>query len=185
MKPLLPVLAIVVALTGGHARANVLEYALPELVGLSGAPPETTWVVYTGDVAVVTAVSLNITGLVSQLGVLECGQPPTPAVWTLDIGVSVRKPLEADYWSGLATLSETGTFDVTVALSPGGFTGLDPGDVIAVEYTFAPSAFPASCTPVGDPPLGATGSITLVLEVDYPIPLDASTWGRIKALYAD
>jgi hypothetical protein len=185
MKPLLPVLAVAVALTGGHAQANVLEYVLPELVGMSGAPPETTGVVYTGDVAVVTAVSLSITGFVNQLGVLECGQPPTPEVWTLDISVAVRKGLQMGYWSGLAILSETGTFDVTVALSPGGFTGLDPGDVIAVEYTFAPSAFPAICTPVGDPPLGATGNVTLVLEVDYPIPLDASTWGRIKAFYAD
>jgi hypothetical protein len=83
-------------------------------------------------------------------------------------------------------VQQPGDYDRTaaLALSPG-FDGLNAGDVIHVKFRFEAGEW--ACLPAYPGHLVETEAtltgVTLLIEVADPVPVEHTTWGRIKSLY--
>jgi len=166
---------------------GVIEFELPELAGMTADTSLTTTFVYRGPNGSVNLVSARVTGTVDYLGLIECFTvPPDTSEWPLDIGTSIRKQGETGYWSGWpGFLEQIGPFDDTYIhhIRNNGFTTLSDGDIVQVDLYFFPAALVGLCHPITAPSTATLSRASILLDVSAPVPVEESTWGRIKALY--
>jgi hypothetical protein len=173
------------------AHADILEFDMPGLTGNSTDALVTSSFVYNGPSAAVTSISIRVMGVVTDLGEICCGGPaycpgptydwfmkwygfvantddPSPGRW------SASYP---GYLDQIAAFDETGPGE-----NQDGFTSLSDGDVINVSLYFGRANWLGECDLI-QTPTGTMNSVTVIMDVTYPLPVNASTWGAIKALY--
>lgn len=180
--------AVLVGMLGiaGVAHAEVFEYELPELAGPSGAE-RTTTVAYTGPAGAVNALSVRVEGTVDVLGYVEClgNVEPDTSVWPLTVSTRLQKPGDTGYWSGSGPfLDALGSFDLAWGHNTfnNGFSQLANGDDIQVRLIFLPAAIVGICGPITGPTEGTATRVVLSIDVSPAVPVETSTWGRIKHL---
>jgi len=186
MKNILLLVCVVLVLAG-TANAEVYEYVLPELNGPSTGD-KTTTLTYTGPAGAVNSLTIRIEGTVDVLGYVVCegSVEPDTSVWPLAPGSHLLKPGDTGYWIGSGSFLETlGPFDDSWIHHTfnGGFTELATGDDIEVNLYFGPAALVGICSPMTLPTAGTMTRVTLLIDVSPPVPVEPSTWGRIKSLY--
>jgi hypothetical protein len=167
--------------------AEVFEFELPDLAGMTAGTNVTTAFVYDGPDGNVNSIMARVIGDVHYIGRVECfTEPPDTSDWPLDFGTALRKPGETGYWTGWPDfLDQVGPFDRTYGHNTysGGFTTVSNGDTIQVDAHFLPAALVGICHPITPPPTGTVSRALILLDVSAPVPVEESTWGRIKALY--
>lgn len=175
-------------------RAETLEFPLAGFAG--GFDTYRTGKTYTGEAKQVVSVSLRITASIDQVGKVFCIHAPGvpeeywgPCIHGPRIGGGVWKN---DDRTGTffdlkdRIVREAGDYDRTPALdaSPG-FDGLNAGDVINVKFRFEAGdwcCLPAYPIHLVETEATLTG-VTLLIDVADPVPVEHTTWGRIKSLY--
>ena len=180
-------LAGILLIFTGIANAEVYEYDLPALTGPSIGDRVTTFT-YTGPAGAVNSLTVRVEGTVDVLGFTEClgNVPPDTLVWPLSPGSHLLKPGDTGYWIGSGAFLEVlGPFDDswTHVTFNGGFSELTTGDDIEVNLYFGPAALVGICGPITGPTEGTATRVTLLIDVSPPVPVEPSTWGRIKSLY--
>lgn len=180
------IVATILLLTAGAATADVFEYELPDLNGPSTGDRMTT-MTYTGPSGAVNSLTVRLEGTVDALGFVVCEGvvPPDTSVWPLGPGSHLLKPGDTGYWLGSGSFLETlGAFDDswTHHTFNGGFSELTTGDQIEVHLYFGPAALVGICSPMGDPTAGTATRVTLSIDVSPSVPVEETTWGRIKSL---
>ncbi len=180
-------LCVLLLVTAGTGYAEVFEYDLPALTGPSIGDRVTTFT-YTGPAGTVNSLTVRVEGTVDVLGYTEClgNVPPDTLVWPLSPGSHLLKPGDTGYWIGSGSALEVlGPFDESWFHHTfnGGFTELTTGDDIEVNLYFGPAALVGVCGPITPPTAGTATRVTLLIDVSSPVPLEPSTWGRIKSLY--
>jgi hypothetical protein len=68
------------------------------------------------------------------------------------------------------------------AESQNGFPTMSDGDVFDVRLYFGKGRWIGECNLIR-PPVGTMYTVTILMDVTYPVGTEATTWGRIKALY--
>ncbi|MDH3197970.1 MAG: hypothetical protein OEO21_06995 [Candidatus Krumholzibacteria bacterium] len=174
---------------------TTLEIPLP---GLLGAYPydrdnyeRSVTFVYDGVDARVHSGSIHLVGEVVDVGLLNCclSSPcEYMPVWPLQTYASLRRAETSGYWHSGEMYAEKGAFDTTSGLARvrSGFETIAHGDELTVHLLVGPTAFIAICAPASDPPSGAIAEAVLVLEIEpsgSPSPVEAASWGRMKAIY--
>ena len=181
------------SLVGPAAQAEILEFDIPGFAGSSSSTVRIDSFTYHGDNATVKNVSLRVVGTVDDLGLLTCeappGEPPDTTSWQMDWSGSARKSCdpENDLWFGGAYsyYHETGPFDETSDLTNNrGFSTLSEGDTIEVTFRFWAGDWIGVCHLI-EPPVGTVTSVTVLIDVSYPVPVGSTTWGHVKGTFGD
>lgn len=141
-----------------------------------------------------SSVRLHLQGSVAG-GALACsGFPTMPdlVIWPMDFAAFIYDPLNESYWHAGELTPETGDpgniyeFEFTDSFrslfnaSWDFFVGST--HTLELEFHGIPSAFIAICSVV-DFPSGSVTRAELILEGDFPLAAEPTTWGRIKSLY--
>jgi hypothetical protein len=187
MKLLCVLLTVLLLVTAGTVYAGVYEYVLPDLNGPSTGD-KTTTLTYTGPAGAVNSLTIRIEGTVDVLGYVEClgNVEPDTSAWPLGPGSRMLKTGDTGYWTGSGQfLDLPGPFDDswTHFTFNGGFSELATGDDIEVNLFFGPAALVGMCGPITSPTSGTMTRVTLSIDVSPAVPVETSTWGRIKCLY--
>jgi hypothetical protein len=172
------------------ASAEIIQF---DVVGLTGESADTVAVdslVYHGPPAAVNSISVRVTGYVSDLGEICCGGPaycPGSAYpWFLAWWLTIDKFNDAySKWEAATTdyLDQAIPFDQTdAAESQGGFPSINEGDVFDVQMFFGPGGWIGDCD-LMTPPVGTMVTVTIYMDVSFPLPAESATWGQIKALF--
>jgi hypothetical protein len=185
-KLLVPLL---LTLSASVARADSIEFDMPGLTGNSTDMIVTDSFVYTGPAAAVNAVSIHVVGNVIDLGEICCGGPaycPGPTYdWFMNWYAHIKRPADAGRWTAdhPGLLDQVMAFDQTgLGETQNGFASLSNGDEVDVSLYFGRGAWLGECDLI-QTPTGTLTSVTVILDVTYPLSVDVSTWGKIKALY--
>jgi len=170
------------------AAAEVLEIPLPALLGSYPIGPGNTSRTVAFQLpripTVIHGVSFRVVGT-SNIGVADCHQAGTADLWPMEF-VAEMKYSPDDYWQALEEPSYSpGVFTRTAEFEPAMETTtwefmLD-GEADVTLFG-APLAVLGLCDPI----LFPTGNITeavLIVDAEFTLAVEASTWGRIKALY--
>jgi hypothetical protein len=182
------ILSGILLVVAGLANAEIYEYELPDLTGPSTNGEQMTTLVYDGAAGTVNSLTLLIEGTVDVLGLIVCESvvPPDTSVWPLGPGSRLLKAGDTGYWyGGGEMLDALGPFadSWTHNTFNGGFPGLVAGDTIEVYLCFCPTVLVGLCSPITAPTAGTATSVTLAIDVAPIVPVEDSTWGRIKGLY--
>lgn len=171
------------------AHAEILEFDMPGLTGSSADSLVTDSLVYDGPSAAVNAIAIRVTGVVTDLGEICCGGPalcPGETYdWFMTWHGNLRKPSDTGKWvvSYPDYLDQVAAFDQTGSgESQNGFASLANGDVINVALYFGRANWIGECDLI-QTPAGTMTSVTVIMDVSYPLPSRMSTWGGVKALY--
>jgi len=88
------------------------------------------------------------------------------------------------HWWGGFSVEADGSFDQQGDIVRyDGFTMLHPGDRLRLSTSLHPWGYVDLCSPITPAPFGSVSSATLFFDVEYVVPAERSTWGRIKATY--
>jgi len=176
------------------ARAEVVEFDVPGLTGGTADTIRVDTVVYHGPTAAVNLIYYQIKGHLDYLGRVTCVVPPGTPVdtldWFFDVTGYMKKPAD-DWWTtfpfgGHQFVRQVGPFDETQTHRPRGgveLQQLTDGDVIKVGLLFKMSGWIGVCFLIGPPAAGTVQEVTVKFDVSYQLPVETSTWGRIKSLY--
>jgi hypothetical protein len=52
-----------------------------------------------------------------------------------------------------------------------------------IKVVGVPSEYPDICYPVSASPTLTVTEAVLIVDAEFPVPVEATTWGRIKALF--
>lgn len=183
--------ALLLAALAPAAYADIVEFDVPGLTGNSADSLQTSSFVYNGPPAAVNAVSVRVAGEVTDLGEICCGGPglcPGPTYdWFMTWYAFIRKagdPLNTK-WSAATPDSpdHLGPFDQTdAAENQNSFMSLSPGDAISVDLYFGRASWLGECDLIRTT-AGTLSTVTVILDVAYPLATESATWGKIKALY--
>lgn len=184
----LPLSLTVIILTCTLVQAEVLEFPLPNITG--GLSTYQDSVLYAGDTLQVLSVRLVVAAVIDDLGYQICPTAPPQPAEVCDLGFLfngiVWKNRDSDVAygpKGYSEQTETGDYEKTILWSSGGFTDLVFGDVIRVGFSIYKHL--NCCSPpveTSDPVVTLT-SVTLIIEASDQVPVEQTTWGRIKSLY--
>lgn len=183
-------IAALLLLLSAPAGAAVVEIPLPELAGTYGlqTPNGRTATFHLPSFpAAIHGVSLRVRGT-TEVGIIRCTPPNTDAPWpTTTLGEMVAGPHE--FW-----LSETtnppvaGAFETVTPFEfyssnhlPATWTFLDDGEG-TISFSGSPIFQLCDCVYL-DPPSVTVTEVTLIIEGDFPVPIEVQSWGRIKAAY--
>ncbi len=171
-----------------NARSTVFEFELHDLAGSSGDTSRTTTFVYQGPTGAVNSLSVRVIGIVDNLGFVECyvSELPDTSVWPLEISSRIKKPGDIGYWLGIGPfLEQLDSFDETFAhyTYTGGFSTVSAGDSFHVELLFGPALIVGLCGPITPPSTGVMDKVTVLIDVLSSVPVEHTTWGRIKSLF--
>ena len=180
----------VLAVASPLAQAEILEFQLPNIAGGFSYPMYRESVMYTGDSVQVTSVTLHVAAIIGELGSQYCPEAPPLPGYTCPLGVffdgTVWKNQETnvDYNRDHHEDTQTGDFYLDMGLRPTpGFNELVLGDIIQVGFRFYENIMCCPGLPVTMGPVATLTSVTLSIEVGDEVPIDLTTWGRIKGLY--
>lgn len=185
------VLALTLLLTPTLSPAETIEVPLPELHGpypLGGGLAERYTEFQLPQVpTAINGAWLRLGGTLT-VGELICeGVGSSP--WPMEFYAWMKDTVTAGYWSSSNhDPQETGPFETTTAFEkryPFNATWDHLMDGQGEIGLFgAPAALVGLCTKVSEPS-AVIDEAVLVIDVDFPLPVEAGTWGRIKSLYSD
>jgi hypothetical protein len=190
------VVAALIVVVGSPVRAERLRFALPEFTG--GFATYNTTVVYTGEPREILSVSVRVVASIEQLGRVFCihapGVPEEYWGW-FTFGPVLRARVwrngddGTDHSLDYRIIEQSGDYNRRLILTPEpGFDVLQDGDLIHVRFDFW-AGVPAACLPVYPGFLVETEAtltgVTLLIDVPDSVPVEQSTWGRIKSLYGE
>jgi hypothetical protein len=147
-------------------------------------------VLYPGDTLEVLSVSLVMRAVIDDLGYQICPTAPPQPAEVCDLGFLFegvvwknRDSAVAYGPSGYSEQTETGDYEKTILWRGGGFNELVSGDVVRVSFDIYKHI--NCCVPpveTSDPVVTLT-SVTLLIEVPDQVPVEQTTWGRVKGIY--
>lgn len=178
-------------LSAATVQAEILQFDMPGLTGSSSDSVKVDSLVYHGPAAAVNSVSFRVTGVVTDLGEICCGGPEycpgETYPWFLTWWGTIERFDDPVFGKWVASttsyLDQAIPFDMTdEAESQNGFPSMADGDIFDVRLYFGKSAWIGECDLIR-PPAGTMLTVTILMDVSYPLETQATTWGRIKALY--
>lgn len=186
MRNAILLVVVIVTSCASICYSEVIEVQLPQLLGTYSNTTRTCEFVLDVTPTVVYSVCIRYTGTVS-VGSLYCGWPPgDPTPMGLGFDASIRDTISGDLWvADRFTEAESGPFEMTVpfdSLLVGSptweFLTLGGGTVKCTGYSS-----PAGGECYYDPyPSATIEEAVLIIEGEFPVATEASTWGRIKSL---
>lgn len=170
------------------ASAEVVEISLPALLGHYPVSPGNTSRTVAFQLpripTVIHGVSFRVVGT-SNIGVANCHGIGTADLWPMEF-VAEMKYSSDDYWRALedpsyasGSFTRTSEFEGTTEATTWEFLMDGAGEVTLFGS-------PLSTLELCDPILVPTGNITeavLIVDAEFTLAVEPSTWGRIKALY--
>jgi hypothetical protein len=190
---MLRILVVLLICSVSVAQAEVIQF---EMTGLTGDIDD--WLnvdslYYDGPGAVVNSVSIRVAGAVTDLGLICCSDtqtcPDDAYAWIVGWWGSVEHiddpdPVHGKWVAGQTEiLSIITSFDQTdVAENQNSFNSISAGDVFIVELYFGPYGWIGDCEMV-QPPAGTKYTVTVLMDVSYPLPTQPTTWGQVKTLF--
>jgi hypothetical protein len=170
------------------AAAEVVEIPLPALLGdypfSAGSVSRTVAFQLPRIPTVIHGVSFRIVGT-SNIGVADCHGVGTADLWPMEF-VAEMKYSPDDYWQAreepsysFGIFTRTAEFEPALETTTWEFLLDGEGEVTLVG---APLAALEQCDPLVFP----TGNIieaVLIVDAEFTLAVEPSTWGRIKALY--
>lgn len=195
MKRLFCLFCVFICSTISSSRGVIVEYELPGVLGdysysdslPSGGYERFDSLIYEGPQAVIRSVSYRYSGSTVS-GLIECcivepSCPDTSSYPMEGTSTLIRKPGDTGYWWGVGQIYEDGPFQTQGPLAThGGFQTIFSDDIIQIEVLLYPVAVVGMCSTLAYPE-GTITEAVLVLDLEYSIPTENQTWGRIKALY--
>jgi hypothetical protein len=179
---------VLVGLMSASARAEIVEISLPELTGAypldEPDPGRFVTIQLDRHPDFIRNAWLHVEGT-SVPGLADCGGGGQADVWRMEFNAELDDGT-GDWWYSICSSAFLpGQFTSTVVFEP--FSGTATWDfLLDGEAVMLFSGLPASeqtiCTPI-IVPHGNLTEVTLVIDGDFPLPVRASTWGSIKALY--
>lgn len=170
------------------ARAEVIEVLLP---GLAGAYPGDSTTTRSAIIQlpripdVIHSVSIRVEG-VSIVGVAHCQQSGSANVWPMEfVGEMTGSPDRSwlafpppRYLSG--QFESTGDFEPLTEESTWDFLMDGEGEIV---LSGGPLRELLLCDPILWPQGASVTEAWLIVDADFPLAVEATTWGRVKALY--
>jgi hypothetical protein len=182
-------LLVTVVLALSTANAEVLEIPLPGLLGVYPLDEQnaTRTVEFELPQAplVVNGAWFRISGT-TGVGTTTCdGGGLYP--WPMDVSAFMADTVSAHVWIAWALMpEEPGPFAWTAEFRPIPSTAtwefLLDGEA-EISLFGAPTALVGLCWPVSAPPTANVEEAVLIVDAEFPVGLEATSWGRIKALY--
>ena len=179
--------------------AETLEFPLPNALGdypRSGVRPSEAYAFYDtlsyyGQKGRVLNICAALVGEAESGLLVDRRSPSRPDTvpWRMMTETSAKRIGDPgrswnNNWAGWTQIVDEPAYSITIDLySEGGFTTLESGDQIQVRQSLAPSGHVAIYSEITPDPTGSISEARLLIEVDYLIPADNGTWGRIKALF--
>jgi hypothetical protein len=173
------------------AQAEIIEFELTGLTGNSADSLKADTLVYHGFPAAVNSISFRVTGTVTDLGEICCGGPEycpgDTYPWFMTWWGSIERFDDPFYGKWVAStpgyLDQVIPFDLTgTAESQNGFPSIADGDIFDVRLYFGQAAWIGECDLIRAP-AGTMVTVTIVMDVSYPLKTETTTWGRVKALF--
>jgi hypothetical protein len=170
------------------AEGGLRQFDLPELTGSTVDTLRTVSFSYQGPPGTVLGGSMSVTGVIDFMGKLSCPDypPPDTVNWPMGVSAVVRTP---DYgaWDGRTPIltEEFEPFEESFELETSRTepSVIREGDEVRVEFIMRPTGYVGSCAPATEPTTAYLVRVTVTLHVSYWIPVENTTWGRVKALY--
>jgi hypothetical protein len=178
-----------VALASSSVYAGLREYEMPGLAGPSADTARVDTLVYNGPSGSLTKLFINVSGYIDEMGRVLCPDwpPPDTVNWSMSTVVTVKKPGTSGYWQGgpAVLTAEWEPFNYVTELIAWnvGYTELIDGDILEISMLFRESGIVHTCFELTPPTTGVLLRVALQTEISYWIPVENTTWGRIKALY--
>lgn len=167
------------------AAAETVEVALPALLGPYPVSPgefaRTATVVLPKTPQLIHGCSLRIVAT-GTIGVADCGSIGHLDAWPMEYVAE----MEGNEWIAFHDPHfSPGLFESTATFEP--FIGEPTWELLLdgqadVTLSGAPWSALGSCDPVVVP-MGNVLEAYFVVDADFELPVEATTWGRIKALY--
>lgn len=187
---MLAIVALGAMLTGASAGATTIEIPLPGLLGVypldESNVTRTTTFVLPEIPAAINGVSFRIAGT-TEVGELLCEGGVTSA-WPMDFQAYMEDPAISRLWSAWSPMPEvSGPFGWTTAFttSPPNTT-TDWAFLLDGEHEItlwgAPAPLGGFCSVISSPTAIVTEAV-LIIDTESPVPVESSTWGRVKALF--
>jgi hypothetical protein len=174
------------------SRSEIRYVPLPELTGeYPGATPTTRTASFDLGVAptLVRGAKISLVGG-ATVGVLTCPDEitlePREFPWVFELDATMNDAATGGFWiSSGTTSSEGGPFETLRAfyrIFGAGWTFLNDGTG-QVDLRVVPTGYIAECIPTVVPVVAIVTEAYLVLDAEFPVPVETTTWGQIKALY--
>ncbi len=167
-------------------------FPLPELIGeYYGATPVTRTASFAiGTVpALIREARISLVGGAST-GILQCPDEitlmPREFSWFFELDATMDDLATGGLWiaGGIAS-SQTGPFEILEEFRPiwhAGWTFLNDGRG-EVNLRVVPTGYIAECMPIEIPQVAIVTQAYLMLDGDFLVPIERTSWGQIKALY--
>lgn len=180
------VLAATALLVASSAHATVIEIPLPGLLGSYQNTSHTVSVVLPASPAVIHGASFRVSGT-KVAGQMYCDEPFPPSVQPLPIALSAELPADdfssAWFAEDPAVMTASGAFTWTSAFYPVPFSATWSFLMDGIANLTFLGADPGTWCQVLSSPSAVITEAVFIIDADFPIPIEASTWGKIKALY--
>ncbi len=175
------------------AQAEIIQFDITGLTGGSVDSLQLDSLMYSGPTGVVNSVSMRVTGVVTDLGEICCDPPencPEDAYpWFMTWWGTVEHVDDPDPIHGKWVMSPTSyldhlmTFDQTgLGENQNSFQSISNGDVFYVELYFGAAGWVGECE-VTSPSAGTMYTVTVLMDVSFPLPTQPTTWGQVKTLF--
>lgn len=178
--------SLLLCLLAAIANAAVVEVPLPGLLGPygEGSPGRTVAIHLPDPPGLIHSASLRISGTqVTGSIVCEWGGPYP---WPMQFFAEMQDPPDGWWMASPSPPEDAETFTQTAlftkAFANTTWTFLMDGDG---ELTFhgSPAGLVGLCFMDPVPPTGEITEAVFIIDAEFPIATEASTWGKIKALY--
>lgn len=169
------------------ARATMVEVPLPGLHGFYNEPNGSRTVTFqmADPPGAVYGVSLRVSGT-QNIGSIVC-EWGGPFPWPMQVFAEMEDAPNGWWYTGASpdldeSFTRSGSFSPTSSSVTWTFL-MDGTGTITFYYT--PAGLVGLCFIDPVPPTGEITAATLLVDGDFPIRIEPTTWGRIKALYRD
>jgi hypothetical protein len=109
--------------------------------------------------------------------------------WPFNFYAILRDSVSGGSWKAdtYAALDQGGPFEITIDFKARSgptptWSFLLDGES-DIELTGGPVGYVAVCSALTPPPSAVINEATLLIDGDFPIPVEQSTWGRVKAVF--
>jgi hypothetical protein len=193
MKQFACIIILLICILPNTTLGAIVEIELPEAIDHyyfvgelpSGGYERVFSITYLGPEAVILSAALHFIGTATS-GLVECWFhefPDTNSYPFEAVITEMRKPGDSGYWLSYASPIVDGSFDVQDTCdSHGAFKTLFAEDIIDLSVMMFPIGTVDLCHALVYPE-GYILEAYLVLDLEYAIPSEPTTWGEIKALY--
>jgi hypothetical protein len=108
--------------------------------------------------------------------------------WPVDFSASMEDVFSGGLWiAGGATSGDEGAFDIVDGFWPivGATWEFLKDGAGEIELYGTPAPLVGMCWPITPPPEVIIEEAVLIVDADFPVPAEGTTWGALKALYED